>query len=192
MDEKLRRLNNYNYEDDDASKYVKKIKSEAYSFVDDDDDLNNINSLEGGLSYNDYYVGGNNYKNKRQGQMRKTKGMAVSEFNNKRFDKRPKTGKSCSNINNNYINNNKFMQKNKNDFLNNNIGYKNNPFTSKNEYNLEEERDKLLQMVSMKNLQKKYENKNKFKYNLNKDSPTSGVSDIVDQFFLRQLKNNNI
>ena len=192
MDEKLRRLNNYNYEDDDASKYVKKIKSEAYSFVDDEDDLNNINSLEGGLSYNDYYVGGNNYKNKRQGQMRKTKGMAVSEFNNKRFDKRPKTGKSCSNINNNYINNNKFMQKNKNDFLNNNIGYKNNPFTSKNEYNLEEERDKLLQMVSMKNLQKKYENKNKFKYNLNKDSPTSGVSDIVDQFFLRQLKNNNI
>ena len=93
---------------------------------------------------------------------------------------------------NNENENNKFMQKNKNDFLNNNIGYKNNPFTSKNEYNLEEERNKLLQMASMKNLQKKYENKNKFKYNLNKDSPTSGVSDIVDQFFLRQLKNNNI
>ena len=124
--------------------------------------------------------------------MRKTKGMAVSEFNNKRFDKRTRTGKSCSNINNNYTNNDNFMQKNKNDFLINNILYKNNPFTSKNEYNLEEERNKLLQMASMKNLQKKYENKNKFKYNLNKDSPTSGVSDIVDQFFLRQLKNNNI
>ena len=124
--------------------------------------------------------------------MRKTKGMAVSEFNNKRFDKRTRTGKSCSNINNNYTNNDNFMQKNKNDFLINNILYKNNPFTSKNEYNLEEERNKLLQMASMKNLKKKYENKNKFKYNLNKDSPTSGVSDIVDQFFLRQLKNNNI
>ena len=44
--------------------------------------------------------------------MRKTKNMAVSEFNNKRFDKRPRTGKSCSNLNNrNYLNNDKFKQK---------------------------------------------------------------------------------
>ena len=51
MNEKLMRLNNNLYEDDDPSKYVKKIKSEAYSFVDDNDDniicdFNNINSLE--------------------------------------------------------------------------------------------------------------------------------------------------
>ena len=51
--------------------------------------------------------------------MKKTKGMAVSEFNNKRFDKKRKVGKSCSNINNNYI-----QKDSINDFLNNNFGYK--------------------------------------------------------------------
>ena len=121
--------------------------------------------------------------------MRKTKNMAVSEFNNKRFDKRPRTGKSCSNLNNrNNINNNKFTFKNQNDFN----GYK-NPFLQKNDFNLEEERKNLIQMASMKNLQQNSENKNKnkYKYNYNKESPTSGVSNIVDQFFLRQLDNNN-
>ena len=189
MDEKIRRINDYKYEEDEASKYVKKIKSEAYSFVDDDDDLNNMNSIEQGISYNDYYIGGKNYNAGRKGQMRKTKNMAVSEFNNKRFDKRPRTGKSCSNLNNrNNINNNKFTFKNQNDFN----GYK-NPFLQKNDFNLEEERKNLIQMASMKNLQQNSENKNKnkYKYNYNKESPTSGVSNIVDQFFLRQLDNNN-
>ena len=188
-DEKLARLNNFNYEDDDASKYVKKIKSESYSFVDgDEDDLNNINSLEPGLSYNDYYVGNKNFNNKKKTQMKKSKNMAVSEFNNKRFDKRPRTGKSCSNFNNkNYLNNERLIQKKSNDFFNdnNNIRYKNNPFFSKNDYNLEEERKNLIQMASLKNLKKNYENKNILKYN--KQSPTSGVSNIVDQFFLRQM-----
>ncbi len=179
MDEKIRRINNFNYEDDDASKYVKKIKSEAYSFADDEEDSNKMNSLEGGLSYNTYYIGCNNYNNKKQGQMKKTKGMAVSEFNNKRFDKKRKVGKSCSNINKNYIQKDSIS-----DFLNNNFGYK------KNEYNIEEERNKLIQMANKKNLQ---ENKNKFKYNFDKTSPISGVSNnIVDQFFLRQLQNNDI
>ena len=172
MDEKIRKINNFNYEDDDASKYVKKIKSEAYSFVDEEEDLNNMNSLEAGLSYNSYYIGGKKYNNKRQGQMKKTKGMAVSEFNNKRFDKRYKPGKSCSNLKKNYI-----KKDNTNDILNNIFGYK------KNEYNLEEERNKLIQMASKKNLQ---QNDNKF------DQTGPAVSNIVDQFFLNQLKNNDI
>ena len=119
--------------------------------------------------------------------MKKSKYMAVSEFNNKRFDKRPRTGKSCSNLNNkNYLNEERFISKKSNDFLNNNIiRNKNNPLFSKNDYNLEEERKNLIQMASMKNLKKNYENKNIFKYN--KQSPTSGVGNIVDQFFLRQM-----
>ena len=182
MDEKLSRLNKYNnYIDDDASKYVKKIKTESYSFVDEDEDLNNINSLEPGLSYNNYYIGGRNTNNKIQNQIKKRKNMSVSEFNNKRFDKRPMTGKSHSNLKNKNISNN---------FAINNIRYKNNPF-SKNEYDLEEERKNLIQMATMKNLKQNYDNKNQFNYKLFKESPISGVSNIVDQFFLRQIKNND-
>ena len=179
MDEKIRRINEYKFEEDEANKYVKKIKSEAYSFVDDDDDLNNMNSIEQGISYNDYYIGG---------KMRKTKNMAVSEFNNKRFDKRARTGKSCSNLNNrNYINNNKYLLKNQNDFYNNN-GYNNNIIFQKNNFNLEQERQNLIEMANMKKLQQNSENKNKYKYNFDKENLTSGVSNIVDQFFLRQLE----
>ena len=188
-DEKISRLNNFNYEDDDANKYVKKIKSESYSFIDDDeDDLNNMNSLEPGLSYNDYYIGSKNFNNKKIVPMKKSKNMAVSEFNNKRFDKKTRTGKSCSNFNNkNYLNKERFIQKKSNDFLNNNnnIRYEKNTFFSKNDYNLEEERKNLIQMASMKNLKKNHENNNLLKYN--KQSSTSGVSNIVDQFFLRQM-----
>ena len=138
------------------------------------------------MSYNDYYIGGKNINNKKKVQMKKSKNMAVSEFNNKRFDKRPRTGKSCSTLNNkNYLNKERFIQKQSNDFSNNNnIRYKNNPFP-KNDYNLEEERKNLIQMAGVKNLKKNYENKNIFKYN--KQSSTSGVSNIVDQFFLRQM-----
>ena len=182
MDEKIRRINDYKFEEDEASKYVKKIKSEAYSFV-DDDDLNNINSIEQGMSYNDYYIGGKNFNDNRRGQMRKTKNMAVSEFNNKRFDKRARTGKSCSNLNNR-----NYLLKNRNDSYKNN-GYKNNIILQKNDFNLEEERKNLIQMVNMKNLQQNSESKNKYKYTLDKESLTSGVSNIVDQFFLRQLEN---
>ena len=201
MDEKLRNLNNYNFEDDDPRKYVKKINSEAYSFVDDEEDFNNINNIERG-TYNNYYIGPkkfNNYNNKKSGQMKKTKGMAVSEFNNKRFDQRPRMGRSCSNIinnkNRNTYNNNKYIQKNSNDFL------INNNLENNNEYNLEEERNKLIQMANSKSYKQipknnfnnkiNINNKNKFKYNYNKDSPTSGVSDIVDQFFLRNIKGGN-
>ena len=182
MDEKIRRINDYKYEEDEASKYVKKIKSEAYSFV-DDDDLNNINSIEQGMSYNDYYIGNKINNDNRRGQMRKTKNMAVSEFNNKRFDKRPRPGKSCSNLyNRNYL------SKNKNDSYKNNE-YKNNIFLQKNDFNLEEEKKNLIQMANMKKLQQNSQSKNEYKYNLDKESLTSGVSNIIDQFFLRQLEN---
>ena len=176
MDEKIRRINEYKFEEDEANKYVKKIKSEAYSFVDDDDDLNNMNSIEQGISYNDYYIGG---------KMRKTKNMAVSEFNNKRFDKRARTGKSCSNLNNrNYLSKN---EKKNNSHKNN--GYKNNIITQKKDFNLEEERKNLIKMANMKNLQQNSNNKNKYNYTFDKESLTSGISNIVDQFFLRQLEN---
>ena len=189
MDEKLRKLNNFNFENDDVNKYVKKIKSESYSFVDDEEDLKKLKSLEGGLSYNNYYIGGKNYNNKKPGQMRKTKGMAVSEFNNKRFDKRIRSGKSCSNINNNYFSNNYFQKDDENDFLSNNLMVKKQSDLSKNEYNLEEERNTLIKMANKKNLK---QNKNKYSYNFNNESPIAGVSNIVDQFFLRQLDNNDI
>ena len=180
MDEKLSRINNYNYEEEDPSKYVKKIKSEAYSFLDDADISNNMYSIEDGISYNEYYVGNKHFNNRKQPQIRKTKNMAVSEFNNKRFDKKPRSGKSCSNLNNKYI------QKYSNDSINNNTGNKNNLFKSKNDFNLEEERKNLIQIASMKCLQQNNENNC---FNKNKESPTSGVSNIIDQFFLRQLNN---
>ena len=181
MEEKLSRINNYNYEEDDPSKYVKKIKSESYSFF-DDEDSNNIYNIEDGLSHNEYYLGNKNFNNRRQTQMRKTKNMAVSEFNNKRFDKKSRSGKSCSHFNNKYI------QKNSEDFLNKNKENKNNLIISKNDYNLEEERKNLIEMASKKCLQQNNENINNF-FNNDKINQNSGVSNIIDQFFLRQLNN---
>ena len=176
MDEKLSRLNNYNYKDDDPSKYIKKIKSEAYSFL-DDEDSNKMYSIDDGISYNEYYVGNKNFNNRRTGPIKKTKNMAVSEFNNKRFEKKIRPGKSCSNLND------KYFQKNSYDFSNINSGNKNSLFTSKNDYNLEEERKNLIEMASKKCLQQNNE------INSVKENQTSGVSNIIDQFFLRQLNN---
>ena len=195
MDEKLRNINKYNYEDDNPSKYVKKIKSEAYCFL-DDDDYNNMNNYKGGI-FNEYYIGkNNNYKNPRQ--MKKKKGMAVSEFNNKRFDKRQRMGKSCSNININNKNNSKNIKPNEILPYNNNFNHKNNPSFSNNNYNIEEERNNLIQMANMKLLKQmssndlsKNDGKNKFQYKYNKDNHTSGVSEIIDQFFLRNINNSN-
>ena len=195
MDEKLRNINKYNYEDDNPSKYVKKIKSEAYCFL-DDDDYNNMNNYKGGI-FNEYYIGkNNNYKNPRQ--MKKKKGMAVSEFNNKRFDKRQRMGKSCSNININNKNNSKNIKPNEILPYNNNFNHKNNPSFSNNNYNIEEERNNLIQMANMKLLKQmsandlsKNDGKNKFQYKYNKDNHTSGVSEIIDQFCLRNINNSN-
>ena len=196
MDEKLRNLNKYNYEDDNPSKYVKKIKSEAYNFL-DDDDYDNLINYEGDI-FNDYYKGKNiSYKN--PGQIRKKKGMFVSEFNNKRFDKRQRMGKSCSNININNKNNSKNIKSNGILPYNNGFIHKNNPSFSNDNYNIEEERNKLIQMANKKIFKQISSNdlannndKNKFQYKFNKDNHTSGVSEIIDQFFLRHINNNNI
>ena len=151
MNEKIDRINKYNNEIEDASKYTKKIKSESYTFI-DEDDLND-NSNNNRLSYNDFYVG-KNIVNKKE-KIRKTKGMSVSEFNNKRFDKRPRTGKSY----NGKSINNKMNQKYFNDYMK-----KNEQF-----YNLEKEKNN--NIINLKN-------------------NNGASSNIVEEFFLRQINDN--
>ena len=151
MNEKIDRINKYNNEIEDASKYTKKIKSESYTFIDEDDLNGNTNNNR--LSYNDFYVG-KNIVNKKE-KIRKTKGMSVSEFNNKRFDKRPRTGKSY----NGKSINNKMNQKYFNDYMK-----KNEQF-----YNLEKEKNNNI---------------------INLKSNNGASSNIVEEFFLRQINDN--
>ena len=151
MNEKIDRINKYNNEIEDASKYTKKIKSESYTFIDEDDLNDNTNNNR--LSYNDFYVG-KNIVNKKE-KIRKTKGMSVSEFNNKRFDKRPRTGKSY----NGKSINNKMNQKYFNDYMK-----KNEQF-----YNLEKEKNN--NIINLKN-------------------NNGASSNIVEEFFLRQIIDN--
>ena len=163
MNEKIDRINKYNNEIEDASKYTKKIKSESYTFIDDEDLDENMktNNNNNRLSYNDFYVGkkNNNYNYNNKEKIKKTKGMSVSEFNNKRFDKRPRTGKSYNGKNIN----NKMNQKYFNEYMK----------KSEELYKLEKERNNL---INFKN---------------DKDNPNNnGVSNIVEQFFLRQINDN--
>ena len=163
MNEKIDRINKYNNEIEDASKYTKKIKSESYTFIDDEDLDENMktNNNNNRLSYNDFYVGkkNNNYDYNNKEKIKKTKGMSVSEFNNKRFDKRPRTGKSYNGKNIN----NKMNQKYFNEYMK----------KSEELYKLEKERNNL---INFKN---------------DKDNPNNnGVSNIVEQFFLRQINDN--
>ena len=155
MNEKIDRINKYNNEIEDASKYTKKIKSESYTFLDDEDSVENINN-NNRLSYNDFYVGKNTMNNKEK--IRKTKGMSVAEFNNKRFDKRPRTGKSYNGKNINNIMNQKYS----------------NYYTKKNQ---------LLHNLA------KDQNNNIIDLKKDKDNPIKnmGASNIVEQFFLRQI-----
>ena len=136
MNEKIDRINKYNNEIEDAS----------------EDDLND-NTNNNRLSYNDFYVG-KNIVNKKE-KIRKTKGMSVSEFNNKRFDKRPRTGKSY----NGKSINNKMNQKYFNDYMK-----KNEQF-----YNLEKEKNN--NIINLKN-------------------NNGASSNIVEEFFLRQINDN--
>ena len=157
MNDKLDRINKYNNEIDDASKYTKKIKSESYTFIDDNNDNddfininNNINVTNNNnrLSYNDFYAG---KKINNKDKIKKTKGMSVAEFNNKRFEKKTRGGKSYNGKNMNKMNEKYF-----------------NDYMKKNE-------QLNLNLINDKN-------------NLNKDN--IGVSNIVEQFFLRQINNN--
>ena len=208
MNEKIMRLNNYNF-DDSPNKYVKKIKSEAYNFADDDEyniyDLNNLNSIES----NDYYIGKNpTYKHKNK-LMKKTKGMAVSEFNNKRFDTKLRNGKSCSSTNLNKYNKNILNDCFFNNILNNNNNIKYEDEKNKNNiidnYNLEEERNKLIKMASLKNLQqinqndKENENVNNIinindnnenSRNYKQNNNNSEVNDMIEQFIIMNLNDN--
>ena len=158
MNEKIDRINKYNNEIEDASKYTKKIKSESYTFLDDEDSVENINNSNR-LSYNDFYVGKNTMNNKEK--IRKTKGMSVAEFNNKRFDKRPRTGKSYNGKNIN----NKMNQKYFNEYMK----------KSEELYKLEKERNNLIN----------------FKNDKDNPKNANGASNIVEQFFLRQFNDND-
>ena len=176
IDEKIYRINNdfNNKDNDDASKYVKIIKSGKYNFS-DDGDYSNVGEIS------KYYQG-----NKKHTMTKKPKGMAVSEFNNKRFEignkKNKKTNENSFNVNNN---------KKNNDFY----------------FDLNEERNELLQMANLKKLQDAPEIKVNFQkytnkindYNSNEDnnnisnnnqpySPSYEVNEILEQFFRRQIK----
>ena len=103
MNEKIDRINKYNNEIEDASKYTKKIKSESYTFIDDENINNNFgnNDIDNNrLSYNDFYVG---KKINNKDKIKKTKGMSVAEFNNKRFEKKSRGGKSYNGKNINKV-----------------------------------------------------------------------------------------
>jgi hypothetical protein len=163
MSDKIDRINKYNNEVEDASKYTKKIKSESYTFIDDADDdfVNNINVTNNNrLSYNDFYVG---KKINNKEKMKKTKGMSVAKFNNKRFDKKPRVGKSYNGKN---LNINKMNEKYFNDYM------------KKNEQLYINEKEKNNNLVNITN---------------NKDNLATdniGVNNIVEQFFLRQIDKN--
>ena len=165
MNEKIDRINKYNNEIEDASKYTKKIKSESYTFIDDENINNNFgnNDIDNNrLSYNDFYAGKKINNNKEK--IKKTKGMSVAEFNNKRFDKRPRTGKSYNNKNVN----NKMNQKYFNDYMKRNEQYFNNDNNVNT--NIKKNRDKSPNSKINNNI---------------------GVGNIVEQFFLRQFNDND-
>ena len=186
IDEKIYRINNdYNNKDnDDPSKYVKIIKSSKYNFS-DDGDYNNVGEIS------KYYQG-----NKKHSMKKKPKGMAVSDFNNKRFEignqKNKKTSENNYNINVNHNNTN---------------NKKNNNFN----FDLDEERNELLQMANLKKLQEApdinvnfQENNNIINdNNSNEDnnnitnnnqlySPSHEVNEILEQFFRRQINGTNL
>ena len=90
--------------------------------------------------------------------------MSVAEFNNKRFDKRPRTGKSYNNKNVN----NKMNQKYFNDYMKRNEQYFNNDNNVNT--NIKKNRDKSPNSKINNNV---------------------GVGNIVEQFFLRQFNDND-
>ena len=200
--------------DDSVSKYVKKISSEPYNFDDninfsekDNFDSNDIilNQflLEDNKSIKEYnnIKKKNNIVKKKPLSATKNKRMAVSEFNNIRFDK------------NNKNNNNKlkgiysarFIHKNKRYMPDNNnlINIKDDNFINgiKNDnvaiidgkcYDLEEERKNLIKMASERKL---LNNNYKLKRERNKSSDkmmrreiNSESRDLIYQFFLKQLE----
>ena len=106
MEEKKSRINNV---ENDPSKYRKVVKSEAYSFLDDEDDFSNKKMY--------------NSNNQR---ISKKKNQAVTEFNNQRFDVRNKNNpkpKIFNDYNRNLYGNNYNYNYNRN--INNNYNINN-------------------------------------------------------------------
>ena len=144
--------------DESIMRYVKKIKYDPYIFREDEDTehenneyINNMYNqfiIENSRGYNTNICNDINKPNrkKKAQSLIKNKKMSVSEFNNKRFDKKNKFNKTFSskfNPKNNKNKTNENLKKNKNIVYDNGIAY-----------NLEEERNFLIQMASKKNLQK--------------------------------------
>ena len=116
MDEKKDRINNI---ENDTNKYKKTIKSEAYSFLDDDNEI----SQKKNFNYNQRFS--------------KKKGQSVTEFNNQRFDirnkpkifndyNRPLYGNYNKNKKNNNFNDYNYYNLNKNYFEENKDNENNN------------------------------------------------------------------
>ena len=126
MEEKKSRINNI---ENDPNKYRKSIKSDAYSFLDDDNEI----SQKKNFNYNQRFS--------------KKKGQSVTEFNNLRFDvtnkpkifndyNRPLYGnynKNKKNNNNYNLNKKDFNQNNDKEYENNNN--LNNEFDDNNNEN---------------------------------------------------------
>ena len=124
MQEKINRINNNLYEDD-PNKYKKIVKSEAYSFMSDNED-------GGGYNINNMF-NQNPYRNVKK--ISKKKGQAVTEFNNKRFDTRKNYNYNSNNNKYNMIFKNTFNPMENNNFINNNnnnINYNNQMMNNEN------------------------------------------------------------
>lgn len=216
LEEKKMNKKDLNDTDDSVSKYVKKISSEPYNFEDnanfsekDNFDSNDIILkqflLEDNKSvkeYNNKKKKNNIVKKKKPLSITKNKKMAVSEFNNLRFDYKNKNKSNMTGIYSaRYMHKNKRYMPDSNNILNikddNFSNGKNNgnfAIIDGKRYDLDEERKILIKMASERKLQN-----NKNYYNLNRERNKSSdklmrrainseSQDLIYQFFLKQLE----
>ena len=218
MEEKKVNKKDLNDTDDSVSKYVKKISSEPYNFDDninfsekDNFDSNDIILkqflLEDNKSikeYNNIQKKNNVVKKKKPLSITKNKRMAVSEFNNIRFDYKNKNknkNKKKGIYSARYIHKNKRYIPDSNNIINikddNFINGKksdNIAIIDGKRYDLDEERKILIKMASERKLQN---NKNNYKLNQERNKSSdklmrrainSESQDLIYQFFLKQLE----
>jgi hypothetical protein len=213
MEEKKMNKKDLNDTDDSVSKYVKIISSEPYNFEDninfsekDNFDSNDIilNQflLEDNKSIKEYnnIKKKNNIVKKKPLSSTKNKRMAVSEFNNIRFDKNNKNKNKLKGIYSaRFIHKNKrYMPDNNNlinikddNFINGKIN-DNVAIIDGKCYDLEEERKNLIKMASDWKLQNSSyrlnREKNKSCDKLMRRAINSESKDLIYQFFLKQLE----
>lgn len=217
MEEKKMNKKDLNDTDELVLKYMKKINCEPYTFDNnanfsekDNFDSNNdfilnqflIEDYNSNKVNNNINLDKNNIiKKKNPSRITKNKRMAVSEFNNIRFDKKNKN-KMRGIYSARYIHKNKRYMPNNNNIINIKDDMPNNDKISDNiviidgiGYDLEEEKRILIKMASEKNLQ----NSNNNYYKLNRERNTnsdklmrrtinSESKDLIYQFFLKQLE----